>query len=135
MEQTAAQQSIGEQFASFVRAGSPRIPRCQDCDRLFFYPRPRCPFCFGERIELIAPTEPWRVRSFCWVMRPQAPEFEVRVPILMIVGDLRGTPAIAEGDGWTIADPPRLRSHVRLVSRGGGGDGSLAVFESWAERP
>lgn len=124
-------QSIREQFAASVHAGSPRIPRCRDCARLFFYPRPRCPFCFSPRIELIAPAGPWRVRSHCWVVRPQAPEFEARVPILMIAADLNGTPAIAEGDGWTQADPPRLGTQVRFVSRAGGGDGSVAVFEPW----
>jgi hypothetical protein len=75
------------------------------------------------------PEEPWMVRSFCWVMRPQSPAFEDYVPILIMVGSSGGVCLIAEGRGWTLSNPPHVGTPVQLASGPGVLGGRVALYE------
>jgi hypothetical protein len=37
-------------FWEGLAAGELRLPRCQDCGQVFFFPRPCCPHCWAEAI-------------------------------------------------------------------------------------
>jgi uncharacterized protein len=95
--------------------GSPRLPRCEECGRLFFYPRLRCPWCHGSRISYPAAPRIWAVRSFAWVLRPQSRSFDARVPILLMTGTAEGVHLIAEAQGWQPASQPRIGESVVLT--------------------
>jgi len=125
--------SLREAFRESVRSGLPRLPLCEDCGRNFFYPRPRCPNCHSARVRLDSESAMWHLRSYTWVMRPQAPEFESRIPILIVVASQGDVNVIAEGDGWTVADPPRIGQSIQLASGRDPRNNAVAVFEA-AER-
>jgi uncharacterized OB-fold protein len=96
--------------------GAPRLPRCEECGRLFFYPRLRCPWCLGRRIGYPTAPRNWTVRSFAWVLRPQSRSFDARVPILLMAGTAEGVHLIAEAHGWQPASQPRIGERVVLTS-------------------
>ena len=95
---------------------SPHLPRCEECGKLFFYPRLRCPWCHGSRIHYSAAPSIWTVRSFTWVARPQSRSFDARVPILLMAGTAEGVHLIAEAHGWQPASEPRIGESVVLRS-------------------
>lgn len=82
-----------------------KLPYCTSCSRHFYYPRPRCPFCWGAALEERPPNVPFRIRSYTWVIRPGGVEFEHRVPILLITAAAEGVNVIAEGVGWPSEAP------------------------------
>lgn len=81
-------------FWEGCRAGELRIPCCQACGKLVWYPQLTCPRCGGERM-------PWtkvsgRGRLFTWVRVHRAflPGFEKRVPYLTALVELEDDPAV-----------------------------------------
>ena len=81
-------------FWEGCRAGELRIPRCEACGKLVWYPQLACPRCGGERM-------PWtkvtgRGRLFTWVRVHRAflPGFEERVPYLTALVELEDDPAV-----------------------------------------
>ncbi|MEX2645971.1 MAG: zinc ribbon domain-containing protein [Gaiellaceae bacterium] len=88
------------------------LPYCLGCRRHFYYPRPRCPFCWGDALADRIPRTAFRVRSFAWVIRPQEVRFERRVPILLLTAASEDVSVIAEGVGWTSNSPPEVGEEV-----------------------
>jgi len=81
-------------FWEGCRAGELRIPRCEACGKLVWYPQLTCPRCGGGRM-------PWtkvggRGRLFTWVRVHRAflPGFEKRVPYLTALVELEDDPAV-----------------------------------------
>lgn len=101
--------------AQSVRDGFPLVPWCNACGRGHFHPRYACPHCGAADLSVAAPG-PFEVRSFTWVMRPQAEAFAGRVPILMIAAHWAGANVIAEGEGWTVQEPPRIGEPACLTA-------------------
>jgi uncharacterized protein len=106
---------------------TPEVPWCEECERHFFYPRPRCPFCHGDRVTLASPPAGWTVRSYASVVRPQARSFDARVPITLVVGSAHGVHMICEGHGWD-AGPPRIGEEIILTSTDPGEGEVVPVF-------
>jgi uncharacterized OB-fold protein len=46
------------------------LPRCLDCETVFFYPRLRCPSCWSDRLEWVDAAGTGTVWSFTWVHVP-----------------------------------------------------------------
>jgi uncharacterized OB-fold protein len=103
-----------ESFVAGLEAGTVLLPKCSDCKRTFFYPRLHCPRCFGRAIELKPLGEELRVRSFAWVWRPQSPAPIESLPVLMVVVGSDDLSLIAEGRGWSEAEPPVVGEVVEL---------------------
>ncbi len=49
------------------------LPRCQDCNNTFFYPRLRCPNCFSDRITWVEASGKGQVYTFTIVRRASEP--------------------------------------------------------------
>ena len=121
----------GQAFRTFQKAlagGSVLVPVCMSCDWPFFYPRQHCPRCFGDRISLQPMREALRVRSFAWVWRPQSRAKVVSLPVLMIAAISDHISLLAEGSGWSEADPPVIGEHVKLTVAERGEDEPVAVL-------
>lgn len=80
------------------------LPRCEDCGRHHFYPRPACPHCGGSRLEWREVSGRATVYSFSVVHRPPTPAFAAAVPY---------TIAIVETD-----EGPHLMSRIVGVAPG-----------------
>ena len=51
-------------FWAGTAAGKLLLPHCTVCGKLHWYPRPQCPFCMSERIELRQSTGTGAIYSF-----------------------------------------------------------------------
>jgi uncharacterized OB-fold protein len=96
-------------FWEGCRAGELRIPRCDACGKLVWYPQPSCPRCAAENM-------PWtrvsgRGRLFTWVRVHRAflPGFEKRVPYLTALVELEEDPAVRLATLLDAADGAPLR--------------------------
>ena len=53
-----------ERFFDAAAQGKLVIKRCADCGEFHFYPRPLCPFCFGDRTEWVEAAGTGTIYSF-----------------------------------------------------------------------
>ena len=81
-------------FWEGCRAGELRIPRCEACGKLVWYPQLTCPRCHGEAIAWTRVSG--RARLFTWVRVSRAflPGFESRVPYVTALVELEEDPAV-----------------------------------------
>jgi uncharacterized OB-fold protein len=71
--------------------GELKIPRCLDCGRPFFPPRPCCPFCASAALEWITAAGRATLYSYTINHRP-APGFEQDAPYAIAVVELEEGP-------------------------------------------
>lgn len=64
-----------EVFWQSANRGIYLLPRCTSCDRFHWYPRARCPYCFGE-VEMIESEGRGEVYSFS-VLRTATPPYTI----------------------------------------------------------
>lgn len=90
--------SDSREFWESCRRHELRLPRCQACGQLHYFPRKFCPFCHSDALEWVPVSGRGTIFSFSEVHVPFQPEFADEVPYVAIVVEL------AEG--------PRLMSRV-----------------------
>jgi len=78
-------------FLEAWRDGRLRLQTCSECRRSFFYPRPRCPHCWSDRLVWDELPGEGEVVSFSLIHRPNHSSFFDEVPI--VLAELR----VAEG--------------------------------------
>ena len=61
------------------------LPRCEDCGRFHFYPRPACPHCGGARLAWSEPSGRGEVYSHSTVHRAPSPAFKDDVPYVIAI--------------------------------------------------
>lgn len=84
-----------EHFWEGTRKGELRLQRCDDCDRVYFPPRPFCPACSSRSVSVFAASGRGRLDSY--VINERAhPAFEGPYAIALV--------ALAEG--------PRMMSNI-----------------------
>jgi len=96
-------------FWEGCRAGELRIPRCDACGKLVWYPQLTCPRCGGETMRWTKISG--RGRLFTWVRVHRAflPGFEKRVPYLTALIELEEDPAIRMATVLDVPDGVALR--------------------------
>jgi len=105
------------------------LPRCEDCGRFHFYPRPVCPYCQGGRITWAEASGGGAVYSHSTVYRAPGPAFKDDVPYaIAIVKTDEGPHLLSRVVG---VDPEKVRIGMRLKVRLEmiAGDAVLPVFE------
>jgi len=105
--------SVIQQYRDLLAQGQAGWARCGECGRAHFYPRQYCPHCLSDSVTVEPVTDPFRVRSFTYVYRPQRPV--AKIPVLIIAGEAEGTTIIAEGLGWDSREC-RIGGTTRLVA-------------------
>lgn len=85
-----------------------RIPRCDSCGRLCWYPRERCPRCEGEAFTW--ETMSGRGTLFSWVVVTHAflPQFADLVPFVPALVALEEDPAVRLATRVVDCDPDEL---------------------------
>jgi hypothetical protein len=104
---------VGRPFWEGCRAGELRIPKCQDCGRLVWYPASTCPECGGGRHEWTRVSGRGRLFTWVTVYRAFLPGFEQRVPFVTALVELEEDPRVrlatflrdAPASGLTIGLP------------------------------
>jgi len=105
------------------------LPRCEDCGRFHFYPKPVCPHCQGPRLAWAEASGHGEVYSHSTVHRAPSPAFKDEVPyVIAIVKTDEGPHLLSRVVG--VPDGAvriGLRVRVRLEKKE---DSTLPVFES-----
>ncbi|MFH1603714.1 MAG: Zn-ribbon domain-containing OB-fold protein [Pseudomonadota bacterium] len=78
------------------------LPKCADCGKFHFYPRPACPFCHSPRIAPAKASGRGTVYSYSIVHRAPSARFADRVPYVV---------ALIETE-----EGPHLMSHITGVA-------------------
>lgn len=68
-----------------AREGRLALPRCNDCGRHHFYPRPACPHCGGRQLEWVPVSGRGSIYSFSVVHRAPGPTFADDVPYVVAI--------------------------------------------------
>ena len=87
MTQVGPLPELGELNHSFWTGGADgklRFHRCQDCGHYLHPPRPRCPCCYGERIEPEAISGEATVATFTINHQPWLPDMEVPFVVAIV---------------------------------------------------
>ena len=71
-----------------LAAGRIELPRCTECGRLIFYPRPFCPACHSERVRWEEVSGVGRLYTFSIVHRATHPWFMDKTPYVYGVVEL-----------------------------------------------
>ena len=108
-------------------AGELRLQHCKSCGKARFYPRSRCPFCFGAEAEWRAISGLGTVYSYTVAHRAFHPWFIERVPYVVALIDLDEGPRMMTN---IVGDPAKVRigHRVRVVYEKYG-DITLPLFE------
>lgn len=88
------------------------LPRCLDCGRFHFYPRPGCPFCGSGRIAAAVASGRGSVYSHSTVYRAPGPAFADDVPYTIAIVALDEGPHLMTRIVET--DPAHIRIGMRV---------------------
>ncbi len=79
---------LTEPFWEATRQRRLVLPRCQDCDAFFWYPRERCPRCLGAQIGWETAAGNGTVHSYNVMRKPGNPLMADEVPYVIALVDL-----------------------------------------------
>ena len=80
--------NAGATFWSKAAEGVLVVPKCTECARTFWHPRPRCPHCGSERVDWIHASGRGVVHTFTVVRQSGDPYFKTKVPYAVAMIDL-----------------------------------------------
>lgn len=101
------------------------LPRCENCGRFHFYPRPVCPHCYGARIAWAEASGRGEVYSHSTVHRAPSPAFKDDVPyVIAIVKTDEGPHLLSRVVGVA---PETVHIGMRLRARLHGKSGDVLV--------
>ena len=92
-----------------ARAHELWLMRCDDCDAVYFYPRPICPQCFSRRTSWLQSSGRGTVYALSIVYRPPIPAFQTLVPYVAALVELEGGVRIPTNLVDVEADPAKIR--------------------------
>lgn len=104
-----------ERYWRSARAHALELPYCLACERAFYPPQQRCPFCLSDRVD-------WRRaggrgRVYSWIVMHQVydPSFKDRAPYPVAIVELEEGPRLVANLVGVANDAIRLEMPVRAV--------------------
>jgi uncharacterized OB-fold protein len=79
-----ARSEATQPFWAGLAAGELRLPRCIDCNRLFFYPRRCCPYCWSQNLTWERSSGRGRVYAATVVHVPFDPDVQVPMSVALV---------------------------------------------------
>ena len=106
------------------------LPRCEDCGKFHFYPKPACPHCGGVQLAWAEASGRGEVYSHSTVYRAPSPAFKTELPYVIAIVKTDEGPHLLSRVVGVAAEAVRigLRLRVRLEQRPDGT--ALPVFEA-----
>lgn len=98
-----------------TRAHTLKLPRCEDCGEVHFYPRSVCPHCGSARLTWIEACGRGSVYSYTVVHRPPSPAFKPLVPYVVAVVALDEGPHLMTNIGGCSVDDVRIGMKVQVA--------------------
>jgi hypothetical protein len=101
-----------EPFWTATRLQELRYQRCDNCGRIVFYPRGRCPHCGSDRLRWLTSGGRGTIYTFTVIRRHSHPFFRARTPYVLAYVDLdEGFRILTE----VAADPDRVAIGQRVT--------------------
>jgi len=104
-----------ERYWRSARAHALELPYCLACERAFYPPQHRCPFCLSDRVDWRRASG--RGRVYSWIVMHQVydPSFKDRAPYPVAVIELEEGPRLVTNLVEVQNDAIRLDMPVRAV--------------------
>jgi len=93
------------------------FPRCANCARFVWYPRPKCPECGGEHFDWTQVSGKARLFSWTAVQRALHPPLKPIAPYAPVIVEFDEAPGVRLVSRWIGSDPSALviGQDVRIV--------------------
>lgn len=105
-----------EFFWDSCRDGRLMLPRCMECQRLFYYPRNACPHCGSQKLGWHEASGKGTIHSFTHVhVSFYGPEWEQQLPYTPILVDLAEGPRMLSRLVGDDRGEVRIGEHVQVV--------------------
>ena len=75
--------NAGAEYWRAAAKGELVVPTCRECSRAFWHPRPRCPYCGSDKVELVASKGTGVLHTFTVVRQSSDPFFKSKVPYVV----------------------------------------------------
>ena len=105
------------------------LPRCGDCGKYHFYPRPVCPHCASARITWAEASGRGEVYSYSTVYRAPSPAFKDDVPYVIAIVKTDEGPHLLSRVVGVASDPVKIGLRLRASTARFENDAVLTVFE------
>ncbi|RPI46614.1 MAG: Zn-ribbon domain-containing OB-fold protein [Betaproteobacteria bacterium] len=117
-----------ETYWEGTRAHQLRLPHCQDCGQVHFYPRTLCPHCGSARLDWMQGCGRGQVYSFTVVHRPPSSAFKDRVPYVVAIVALEEGPHLMTNIGGCPPDAVCIGMPVEVAWEDIGSAATLPCF-------
>lgn len=107
--------NAGARFWSAATEGVLLVPRCQDCNRAFWHPRPRCPYCGSDRVDWLPGSGRGTLYTFTIVRQSGDRYFRTKVPYAVGMIELDEGVRIMSGIVETPLDTLRIGMRVEVL--------------------
>jgi len=98
-----------------ARSHKLKLPKCEDCGEVHFYPRTLCPHCGSAQLAWIDASGRGSVYSFTVVQRPPSPAFKPLVPYVVAVIALEEGPHLMSNVGGCRIEDVRIGMPVTVA--------------------
>jgi uncharacterized OB-fold protein len=122
--------NAGAAFWNKAAEGVLVVPKCNECGRMFWHPRPRCPHCGSERVDWIRGSGNGTVHTFTVVRQSDDPFFKTRVPYAVAMIDLDEGVRIMTNIVDTPLDALAVGLRVEALFEGAGGGIAIPLFRA-----
>ena len=122
--------NAGAAFWSKAAEGALVVPKCMECGRTFWHPRPRCPHCGSERVEWIRVSGKGAVHTFTVVRQSGDPYFKTKVPYAVAMIDLDEGVRIMTNVVDTPLEALAVGMRVEVLFEGAGGGIAIPLFRA-----
>jgi hypothetical protein len=122
--------NAGATFWKKAAEGLLVVPKCAECDRTFWHPRPRCPHCGSERVEWIPASGRGAVHTFTVVRQSGDPYFKTKVPYAVAMIDLDEGVRIMTNIVDTPLDSLAVGMRVEVLFEDAGGGIAIPLFRA-----
>ena len=120
--------NAGAAFWSKAAEGVLVVPKCTECGRTFWHPRPRCPHCGSGRVDWIRGSGKGTVHTFTVVRQSGDPYFKTKVPYVVAMIDLDEGVRIMTNVVDTPLDALAVGMRVEVLFEDAGGGIAIPLF-------
>lgn len=107
--------NAGVDYWRAAAKGSLCVPSCSDCDRCFWHPRPRCPYCGSDNVRWKASAGKGTIYTYTVVRQSADPYFKARLPYVVAMVELDEGPRIMTNIVECDVESVRIGNRVSVV--------------------
>jgi uncharacterized OB-fold protein len=122
--------NAGATFWSHAAEGVLAVPKCTECNRTFWHPRPRCPHCGSARVDWIRASGKGAIHTFTVVRQSGDSYFKTKVPYAVAMIDLDEGVRIMSNIVDTPLETLAVGMRVEVLFEDAGGGIGIPLFRA-----